>query len=192
MRTQFRVAGLLVCILAMVSACSGNDDPDPRPTNNGTITDGAPYWCQVVPKKGLATATGQGTGGLEETTVPLAGDDTPVPGLCTVGSGLLKLERYTGDTARHRFAEKPPVGSEPHTQKIPDNLGKGASSGSGEQWHVYAMFRCGQTQNLFTLSISKVAKGRDTDADLITLMRIAQHRYAEQAGCTPAGSGADA
>jgi hypothetical protein len=193
MKTTLQAAAALVLVFIVTAGCSGGSDkPKPTPTSHAPITDSAPYWCAVVPKKGLQAASGRPAADLEESSVP-APDATPtVPIRCSVGQTALQFERATGATAQRYFAQKPPVGSEPHTRRVPKELGEGAASGQGDQWHVYARFRCGKTTNLFTLSITGVAKGRDTDADLIALMRIAQQRYAQEAGCALAGSGADA
>ena len=146
----------------------------------------------MVPRKGLQLATGRPSRGLTEDSVPAPDAAPTVPIRCSIQHTLLLFERATGATARRYFQQKPPVGSEPHTRRIPQRLGTGAAAGAGQQWHVYALFRCGKATNLFTLSISHVAEGRDTASDLIALMDIAQHRYAERAGCALARSGGDA
>lgn len=182
-------AVLAVALAGLLAAgCSGGSDR--KPTGQADIADTGPYWCGVVPRTGLQAVTGQAGG--QERSVP-APDATPaVPIRCSVDDGLLLFERASGATAAKYLKQKPPVGSEPHTKRIPSALGKGAAAGSDKQWHVYAYFRCGSTKNLFTLSVSDVAHGRDADADLIRLMGIAQHRYAAQAHCTLTGAGSAA
>jgi hypothetical protein len=187
------VAAAALASAALCTACSADSrSDDSKPNQQATIVDKAPYWCDIVPKNGLQATTGRPASGLTELSPP-APDATPtVPIRCSVERSLLLFERASGSTAARYLKEKPPIGSEPHTRRISKRLGTGAAAGSGQLWHVYAYFHCGTTAALFTLSISDVAKDRDTDADLIRLMEIAQHRYADAAGCTVEPSGQSA
>jgi len=182
------VALVAACVLA--SDCSSDPpDPKPKPTGEATIADTAPYWCGIVPKQGLQAVTGRSPDSLTESSVPAPDTASTVPIRCSIERTLMLFERATGPTAHRYLKEKPPAGSEPNTRRLPTSLGTGVAPGSDKQWHVYAYFGCGRTDNLFTLSVSGVAQGRDTDADLIRLMDIAQHRYAGAAGCDLSASG---
>lgn len=181
--SRLAMAPALAVVLSNCSSSGSAAKPDPKPTTRAAIVDRAPYWCGIVPKSGLQVATGRSQQDLTENSVPAPDAAPTIPIRCSINQRLMLFERATGATARRYLAGKPPVGSEPHTRRIPQRLGTGAASGAGSQWHAYSYFRCGKITSLFTISIDQVARNRDTDADLIRLLDIAQHRYSGAAGC---------
>ncbi|MEV0591102.1 hypothetical protein [Nonomuraea cavernae] len=74
---------------------------------------------------------------------------------------------------------------------LPADLGYGLAAYlpntpfADQPYRVVAKFPCDGKEQLLTLYLSQVAKGRDGIKDLIELMRIAQKRYGELYDCTP-------
>ncbi|SDG97248.1 hypothetical protein [Nonomuraea jiangxiensis] len=75
--------------------------------------------------------------------------------------------------------------------RLPTDLGDGLAAYlpntpfSDQPYRVVSKFRCDNKEQLITIYLARVAKGRDGIKDLIALMRIAQKRYGELYGCTP-------
>ncbi|WP_141703703.1 hypothetical protein [Planobispora rosea] len=74
---------------------------------------------------------------------------------------------------------------------LPNDLGDGLAAYlpntpfAAQPYRVVAKFRCDDKEQLITIYLAKVAKGRDAIKDMIELMRIAQKRYGELYDCTP-------
>ncbi|MEU0567566.1 hypothetical protein ABZ297_19570 [Nonomuraea sp. NPDC005983] len=74
---------------------------------------------------------------------------------------------------------------------LPSNLGDGLAAYlpdtpfADQPYRVVAKFRCDGKDQLITIYLAQVAKGRDAIKDMIELMRIAQKRYGKVYGCTP-------
>lgn len=192
---QGRLQAALIVLSLLTAACtSGNNlistpAPVPQP-----VVDSAPYVCKLIPEQAFRLVSGA-TGPLAETTDGSeldhncwAPDTTPRPlevRWMQEGAGVPRGQLdFVLDDRRKVYSRHGGV-------TLPADLGDGLAAHlpnspfATQPYRVVAKFRCNDKEQLMTIYLARVAKGRDAIKDLIALMRIAQKRYGELYDCTP-------
>jgi hypothetical protein len=190
-RSSATVTVLLVTSL-FASAC--NSDTHAQKTDKRPVVDQPPYWCQLVSRDSLNRVTGasgqemhqlSGINILQPYSLCEVQNRTQEPLITTLATG--ERAKYLADDEYRR----------PRSRiALPQNLGRAAYAplDGHTAYTVFSETYCGKRRIWIEVSVRPIAKGRDLATDLVTLLQIAQTRYAKLAGCSisPRGSASSA
>ncbi|MFF4774704.1 hypothetical protein ACFY05_17775 [Microtetraspora fusca] len=193
------MSGLLLMLSSavfLVSACTNDQNvPKPVPVDDRPVVDSAPYLCDLVPRQAFHLVSGvTGTfaekrDGNKDDSSCSARDTFPHP---LVVDWISEQGGTTREDIDYLLNDRLAVYERHGGVKLPVELGTGMAayvpdygSVTEQPYQVTAKFRCDGEEQLLTLRLDQVAKGRDAMGDLIALMRIAQRRYGEVHGCVP-------
>jgi hypothetical protein len=163
----------------------------PRPggsLRSGPVTDSAPYWCDLVPRRALTQVSGL-SADLSEIRNAGATKDSSI-------CGVRDKERYgplvvqwnvTG--GRDEIAAWIKDVESDHPTALPAPLGSGfivySQGESRLPYFTASAFSCGTRDSWIEIFVRSVSSGRDATRDLTDLMRVAQGRFGKLHRCTP-------
>ncbi|WP_157529903.1 hypothetical protein [Microtetraspora niveoalba] len=195
MRTTHLLVALSSAVCLLAACTSDHAVPPPGAASDRPVADSAPYLCDLVPQRAFLLVSGI-TGSFTEKR-----DGSKSNSSCSAQSAppyplAVDWISEQGGTARedidYLLRDRLGVYARHGGVKLPEELGTGMAAyvpdyGSVTQqpYQVTAKFRCDGKEQLLTLRLDQVAKGRDAIKDLIALMRIAQKRYGEVHECVP-------
>lgn len=188
---RHRIPVSLICAVLMLAGCEpvqedSNTARATRPLPVQSITDTAPYLCDLVPERPFLSTIGT-TGSL---TDEWSGNMTET-GLCLAYSGQKEASlgiqwAYTdGERVIRRQQEQ---FSDSVIHPLPPGLGRGFASTSAARPrvnYVIALFRCGEKRPWLRIDFAPVVRGRDAVRDMTDLMRIAERRFGVLHKCRP-------
>ncbi|TMR09011.1 hypothetical protein ETD86_45355 [Nonomuraea turkmeniaca] len=181
--------------MLLVAACTPENDTVSSPAlAPQPVMDSAPYICKLIPEQAFRLVSGV-TGPLAEKTDGSqndgdcwAPDTTPRPlevRWMQEGDGMPREQLdFVLEDRRQVYSRRGGV-------TLPTDLGDGLaaylpnSPFADQPYRVVAKFRCDGKEQLVTIYLARIAKGRDAIKDMTELMRIAQKRYGELYDCTP-------
>jgi hypothetical protein len=185
----------LIAFMLLATACAtDNDLVSPPVPALQPVVNSAPYVCKLIPEQafrlvsGIGGALAEKTDGSQKDGDCWAPDTTPRPlevRWMQEGDGMPREQlNFVLDDRRQVYRRH--GGTD-----LPADLGDGLAAYlpdtpfADQPYRVVAKFGCGGKQQLLTIYLTQVAKGRDAIKDLIALMRIAQKRYGDLYDCTP-------
>ena len=190
-RVSFLGARLLPVLLLLLVGCDDGPEAKRSPEPNlRPVTDGAPYFCDLVPE-----AAFRGVTGLNIPVDPRWDGPQTDNGLCLAyATGReaplgVRWSYNDGPSVLNRVRKK---WQDEALHILPPELGEGLaviqSTSNPRPNYIIALFRCGKRQTWISIDFAPVVRGRDAVRDMVGFMRIAERRFGEVHKCTPKGA----
>jgi hypothetical protein len=190
-----RLVVALIALALLAAACTQGNDivstpaPIPQP-----VVESAPYLCKLIPEGAFRLVSGV-TGPLTEKTDGSQWDSdcwAPATGPRPLEvTWLQESDEMPREQLDFVLDDRRQVYTRHGGVTLPIDLGEGWAANlpsapfANQPHQVVANFSCDGKEQLITIYLSKIVKGRDAIKDLTDLMRIAQKRYGELYNCTP-------
>jgi hypothetical protein len=169
------------CFSLVSSACSPTPSKK-KEVDLSPVTDVAPYWCQLIPTNAVPRLTAVSQGLRQDQDVDIHNTLTN----CQVGNDTeLPLQVQLGLDGEARFQEKDEFEHSRSEARLSPDLGHAIFRTAPEapSYMTASAFHCGKRLVWIRITIRPVIQGRDPKKDLPELLRIAENRYADLAGC---------